>query len=79
VLELGSGGGMDVLLSARRVGPFGFACGVDMTDDMLTLARPNAAKAGAGNVEVNWAAGQDGDDGPGAPMRPAGRAPPRGL
>jgi len=51
VLDLGSGGGIDVLLSARRVGPSGFAYGVDMTDDMLTLARQNAAKAGAGNVE----------------------------
>ncbi len=51
VLDLGSGGGIDVLLSARRVGPAGFAYGVDMTDDMLTLARANAAKARAGNVE----------------------------
>jgi arsenite methyltransferase len=51
VLDLGSGGGIDVLLSARRVGPSGFAYGVDMTDDMLTLARQNAAKAGASNVE----------------------------
>jgi arsenite methyltransferase len=51
VLDLGSGGGIDVLLSARRVGPTGFAYGVDMTDDMLALARSNAAKAGAGNVE----------------------------
>jgi arsenite methyltransferase len=51
VLDLGSGGGIDVLLSARRVGPTGFAYGVDMTDDMLELARRNAAKAGAGNVE----------------------------
>lgn len=51
VLDLGSGGGIDVLLSARRVGPSGFAYGVDMTDDMLALARANAAKAGAANVE----------------------------
>jgi arsenite methyltransferase len=51
VLDLGSGGGIDVLLSARRVGPSGFAYGVDMTDDMLELARVNAAKAGAANVE----------------------------
>jgi arsenite methyltransferase len=51
VLDLGSGGGIDVLLSARRVGPTGFAYGVDMTDDMLRLARANAAKAGATNVE----------------------------
>jgi arsenite methyltransferase len=51
VLDLGSGGGIDVLLSARRVGPSGFAYGVDMTEEMLTLARANAARAGAGNVE----------------------------
>jgi arsenite methyltransferase len=51
VLDLGSGGGIDVLLSARRVGPSGFAYGVDMTDEMLQLARANAAKAGADNVE----------------------------
>jgi arsenite methyltransferase len=51
VLDLGSGGGIDVLLSARRVGPTGFAYGVDMTDDMLVLARSNAAKAGATNIE----------------------------
>jgi arsenite methyltransferase len=51
VLDLGSGGGIDVLLSARRVGPSGFAYGVDMTDDMLQLARQNAAKAGASNIE----------------------------
>ncbi len=51
VLDLGSGGGIDVLLSARRVGPAGLAYGVDMTDEMLALARANAAKAGAGNVE----------------------------
>src|ERR1039457_4215079 len=51
VLDLGSGGGIDVLLSARRVGPSGFAYGVDMTDEMLQLARQNAAKAGALNVE----------------------------
>jgi arsenite methyltransferase len=51
VLDLGSGGGIDVLLSARRVGPAGYAYGVDMTDDMLALARANAAKAGATNVQ----------------------------
>ncbi len=51
VLDLGSGGGIDVLLSARRVGPTGFAYGVDMTDEMLELARRNAAEAGATNVE----------------------------
>jgi arsenite methyltransferase len=51
VLDLGSGGGIDVLLSARRVGPSGFAYGVDMTDEMLELARANAARAGARNVE----------------------------
>jgi arsenite methyltransferase len=51
VLDLGSGGGIDVLLSARRVGPTGFAYGVDMTEEMLALARQNAARAGACNVE----------------------------
>ncbi|GEL99326.1 arsenite methyltransferase [Cellulomonas terrae] len=51
VLDLGSGGGIDVLLSARRVGPTGFAYGVDMTDEMLDLARANATRAGATNVE----------------------------
>jgi arsenite methyltransferase len=51
VLDLGSGGGIDVLLSARRVGPTGFAYGVDMTEEMLALARANAARAGATNVE----------------------------
>jgi arsenite methyltransferase len=51
VLDLGSGGGIDVLLSARRVGADGFAYGVDMTDEMLALARANAERAGAGNVE----------------------------
>jgi arsenite methyltransferase len=51
VLDLGSGGGIDVLLSARRVGPEGKAYGLDMTDEMLELARRNAAEAGAGNVE----------------------------
>ena len=51
VLDLGSGGGIDVLLSGRRVGPFGKAYGLDMTDDMLALARENQKKAGAENVE----------------------------
>src|SRR5688500_20250172 len=51
VLDLGSGGGIDVLLSATRVGPTGRAIGIDMTDEMLTLARANAAEAGATNVE----------------------------
>jgi len=51
VLDLGSGGGIDVLLSARRVGPTGKAYGLDMTDDMLALARRNAAEAKVGNVE----------------------------
>ena len=51
VLDLGSGGGIDVLLSARRVGPTGFAYGVDMTEEMLELARANAAEANATNVE----------------------------
>ena len=51
VLDLGSGGGIDVLLSARRVGPTGKAYGLDMTDDMLALARENQRKAGVSNVE----------------------------
>jgi ubiquinone/menaquinone biosynthesis C-methylase UbiE len=51
VLDLGSGGGIDVLLSARRVGPTGKAYGLDMTDEMLALARRNAAEAGVTNVE----------------------------
>jgi len=51
VLDLGSGGGIDVLLSARRVGPSGKAYGLDMTDEMLALARENQRKAGARNVE----------------------------
>ena len=51
VLDLGSGGGIDVLLSAKRVGPEGKAYGVDMTDDMLELARENQRKAGVTNVE----------------------------
>lgn len=50
VLDLGSGGGIDVLLSARRVGPTGLAYGLDMTDEMLDLARRNAAEAGVTNV-----------------------------
>ncbi len=51
VLDLGSGGGIDVLLSARRVGPTGKAYGLDMTDEMLALARANQRKAGVENVE----------------------------
>ncbi|GAC1647318.1 MAG: arsenite methyltransferase [Gemmatimonadaceae bacterium] len=51
VLDLGSGGGIDVLLSARRVGPTGKVYGLDMTDDMLALAQANAQRAGAENVE----------------------------
>ncbi len=51
VLDLGSGGGIDVLLSARRVGPAGKAYGLDMTDEMLTLARENQAKSGLTNVD----------------------------
>jgi arsenite methyltransferase len=51
VLDLGSGGGIDVLLSAKRVGPSGKAYGLDMTDEMLALARENQIKAGATNVE----------------------------
>ena len=51
VLDLGSGGGIDVLLSARRVGPTGFVYGLDMTDEMLELARRNQREAGVDNVE----------------------------
>src|SRR4051812_39172848 len=51
VLDLGSGGGIDVLLSARRVGPTGKAYGLDMTDEMLALARENQRKAGVANIE----------------------------
>jgi SAM-dependent methyltransferase len=51
VLDLGSGGGIDVFLSAQRVGPSGFAYGLDMTDEMLQLARQNQAKANIDNVE----------------------------
>lgn len=51
VLDLGSGGGIDVLLSARRVGPSGYAYGLDMTDDMLALAEKNRQEAGAENVK----------------------------
>src|ERR1700735_3294453 len=51
VLDLGSGGGIDVLLSARRVGPTGKAYGLDMTDEMLALARENQRKSGVRNVE----------------------------
>ncbi len=56
VLDLGSGGGIDVLLSARRVGPTGKAFGLDMTDEMLALARENQRKAGVENVE--WLRGE---------------------
>ncbi|HKZ51069.1 MAG TPA: methyltransferase domain-containing protein, partial [Dehalococcoidia bacterium] len=51
VLDLGSGGGIDVILSAREVGPTGKAYGLDMTDEMLALARENARKAGVSNAE----------------------------
>src|SRR5207245_9133156 len=51
VLDLGSGGGIDVLLSGKRVGPTGKAYGLDMTDEMLALARENQRKAGVTNVE----------------------------
>jgi len=56
VLDLGSGGGIDVLLSAKRVGPTGKAYGLDMTDEMLALARKNQCKAGVENVE--WLRGE---------------------
>jgi arsenite methyltransferase len=56
VLDLGSGGGLDVLLSAKRVGPAGRAYGLDMTDEMLALARENQRKAGVENVE--WLRGE---------------------
>ena len=56
MLDLGSGGGLDVLLSARRVGPTGKAYGLDMTDEMLALARENQRKAGVENVE--WLRGE---------------------
>jgi ubiquinone/menaquinone biosynthesis C-methylase UbiE len=55
VLDLGSGGGIDVLLSARRVGPAGKAYGPDMTDDMLALAEENKRKSGLANVEFSKA------------------------
>src|SRR6266508_4772772 len=51
VLDLGSGGGLDVLLASKRVGPEGFVYGLDMTDEMLAVARRNAERAGASNVE----------------------------
>jgi arsenite methyltransferase len=53
MLDLGSGGGIDVLLSARRMGPHGKVHGLDMTDEMLALARENAHKAGVENVEFH--------------------------
>ncbi|MDM8085886.1 arsenite methyltransferase [Cellulomonas cellasea] len=59
VLDLGSGGGIDVLLSARRVGPTGYAYGVDMTQEMLDLARANAERAGVQNVEFLHGAIED--------------------
>src|SRR5207237_2614505 len=52
VLDLGSGGGIDVLLSARRVGPAGKVYGLDMTDEMLALARDNQRQAGATNAQL---------------------------
>ena len=60
VLDLGSGGGIDVLLSARRVGPTGKAYGLDMTDEMLALARENQQKAGVDQRRVPQ--GRDRDD-----------------
>ena len=59
VLDLGSGAGIDVLLSAKRVGPTGFAYGIDMTDEMLTLARKHQEKAAATNVEFRKGAIED--------------------
>ena len=53
VLDLGSGGGIDVILSAKRVGPSGTAYGVDMTDEMLALAQQNAREAGVANVQLS--------------------------
>src|SRR5437899_9918013 len=58
VLDLGSGGGIDVLLSAKRVGPTGKAYGLDMTDEMLALARKNLRQDGATNVEFRKGPGQ---------------------
>src|SRR6516225_9565580 len=55
VVDLGSGGGIDVLLAAAKVGPAGRVIGIDMTDDMLNRARNNAEKAGASNVEFHKA------------------------
>src|SRR5439155_5910362 len=55
VVDLGCGGGLDVLLAAKKVGPTGKSIGIDMTDEMLDLARRNAEKAGAANVEFHRA------------------------
>src|SRR5215207_5841461 len=55
VVDLGSGGGLDVFLAAKKVGPTGRAIGIDMTPQMIELARRNAAKAGASNVEFHLA------------------------
>src|ERR1043166_4191079 len=55
VVDLGSGGGLDVLLAARKVGPTGKAIGIDMTQEMIDLARRNAAKSGLGNIEFHLA------------------------
>jgi arsenite methyltransferase len=59
VLDLGSGGGIDVLLSAKRVGPSGKAYGLDMTDEMLEFARENQRRAGVANAEFLKSAGID--------------------
>jgi arsenite methyltransferase len=59
VVDLGSGGGLDVLLAARKVGPSGKAIGIDMTDEMIALARRNAAKSGLSNVAFHQAAIDD--------------------
>ena len=81
VLDLGSGAGIDVLLSAQRVGPKGYVYGIDMTDEMLDLARKHQAEAGATNVEFRKGMIEDLplDDAPRLRQRPApGRRPGAG-
>lgn len=55
IVDLGSGGGLDVLLAARQVGPMGKAIGIDMTPEMIALSRANAAKSGLTNIEYHQA------------------------